>query len=145
MSDPRFALHFVVVGDPVAQGSIARTPHGAKHSNEKLLLPWRAAVAACAHDAMSDAPPTPVPVVLEAAFGVKRPKGHYGTGRNAGSLRASAPPFPAVNPDLDKLARAVLDALTGIAYRDDAQVVELLASKRYGTPGVAVWLTEVSE
>lgn len=35
------------------------------------------------------------------------------------------------NPDVDKLARAVLDALTGIVYRDDCQVTELAASKYY--------------
>lgn len=32
-------------------------------------------------------------------------------------------------PDLDKLQRAVLDALTGIVYVDDAQVVEIEAGK----------------
>jgi len=36
-------------------------------------------------------------------------------------------------PDTDKLARSVLDALTGIAYLDDKQVVDLLARKRYAT------------
>jgi len=34
-------------------------------------------------------------------------------------------------PDLDKLIRAVLDALTGIFYNDDSQVVQIFAGKRY--------------
>lgn len=38
-------------------------------------------------------------------------------------------------PDIDKLARAGLDALTGIVFKDDAQVVDLLARKRYVRPG----------
>ncbi len=38
---------------------------------------------------------------------------------------------PTVKPDLDKLQRPVLDALTGIAYIDDAQVTHIVASKRY--------------
>lgn len=38
---------------------------------------------------------------------------------------------PFVRPDIDKLARAVLDALTGIVFRDDAQVVKLHCSKSY--------------
>ena len=38
-------------------------------------------------------------------------------------------------PDLDKLTRAVLDALTGIAWSDDAQVCELVAYKRYAPLG----------
>ena len=38
---------------------------------------------------------------------------------------------PVVRPDVDKLVRALLDALTGVAYEDDAQVVELFALKVY--------------
>lgn len=36
-----------------------------------------------------------------------------------------------VKPDCDKLLRAVLDALTGIAFRDDKQVTEIIAGKYY--------------
>jgi len=39
---------------------------------------------------------------------------------------------PVVKPDVDKLARALLDALTGVAYGDDAQVVEMHVCKTYG-------------
>lgn len=39
--------------------------------------------------------------------------------------------MPAMMPDIDKLVRAVMDSLTGIAYRDDAQVIILTASKVY--------------
>ena len=46
--------------------------------------------------------------------------------------------LPSTKPDLDKLARAVLDALTGVVFKDDAQVVDLRVTKRYGTPGVHV-------
>jgi len=38
---------------------------------------------------------------------------------------------PAVAPDIDKLLRAVSDALTGVGYMDDAQIVEVYASKIY--------------
>jgi crossover junction endodeoxyribonuclease RusA len=38
-------------------------------------------------------------------------------------------------PDLDKLTRAVFDALTGVAFHDDAQVVDLVATKRYACAG----------
>jgi len=37
--------------------------------------------------------------------------------------------------DLDKLIRAVLDAMTGIVYGDDSQVTEIEASKRRGLQG----------
>jgi Holliday junction resolvase RusA-like endonuclease len=52
--------------------------------------------------------------------------------------------LPTVPPDLDKLIRAVLDALTGIAYHDDAQVVELVTTKKYGAePGVDISISPV--
>ncbi|SRR6266851_1352348 len=37
-------------------------------------------------------------------------------------------------PDVDKLARSVLDSLTGIAYEDDSQVIGLHVVKSYGSP-----------
>ncbi len=38
-------------------------------------------------------------------------------------------------PDLDKLVRGLADPLSGLLYRDDSQVVELIASKRYAAVG----------
>lgn len=39
---------------------------------------------------------------------------------------------PSVRPDIDKLLRAVLDALTNVAYQDDSQVVSVTTAKVYG-------------
>lgn len=39
--------------------------------------------------------------------------------------------YPTTRPDVDKLTRAVLDALTGLAFTDDAQVVMVTAMKLY--------------
>lgn len=39
---------------------------------------------------------------------------------------------PSVKPDADKLLRAIFDALTGIAYADDSQVVSVALTKQYG-------------
>lgn len=41
---------------------------------------------------------------------------------------------PVTRPDVDKLARALLDALAGIAFEDDGQVTEMTTCKRYA-PG----------
>ncbi len=81
------------------------------------------------------------PVGLRITFFLPRPKGDYGTGRNAGQVKASAPLHPAKKPDVDKLVRAILDSLTGIVYHDDAQVIQVAAAKRYspdGQPGAKV-------
>jgi crossover junction endodeoxyribonuclease RusA len=53
---------------------------------------------------------------------------------------------PTTKPDLDKLARAVLDALTGVWYADDSQVVSLDLQKVYtfGEPGVYLSIEAIS-
>lgn len=51
-------------------------------------------------------------------------------------------------PDVDKLARAVLDGLTGVLFADDAAVVELFATKGYAvagvSPGVVITVTDLT-
>lgn len=81
---------------------------------------------------------------LDAVFTFPRPKAHYRTGRHAGELRPSAPLVHSSRPDLDKLLRAVGDALTGIVWRDDSQVASIVASKVYGPPGATLLVREVS-
>lgn len=52
--------------------------------------------------------------------------------------------YPSVVPDLDKLIRAVLDGLTGVAYQDDCQVILIQASKTYGeTAGAWVKIDQI--
>jgi Holliday junction resolvase RusA-like endonuclease len=73
-------------------------------------------------------------VRVEATFYLQRPKAHCGTGRNANTVKASAPAHPVGRPDVDKLLRALLDALTDTVVADDSQVVETLARKVYCGP-----------
>jgi Holliday junction resolvase RusA-like endonuclease len=80
---------------------------------------------------MAGAEPLAEPLQMRLMFFLPRPKGHFGTGKNSAKLKASAPLAPAVKPDLDKLVRAVLDALTGVVFRDDCQVAGLSCSKLY--------------
>lgn len=102
--------------------------------DSKHSRPWKAQVSDAAGQAMGDTPLLDGPLDLCLTFVVVRPKGHFGTGKNAARVRASAPEYPTVKPDLLKLARAVEDALTGIVYRDDAQIVSESLSKIYGEP-----------
>lgn len=94
---------------------------------------WKSRVADAARAAYSG-PLLDGPLKVEMRFIVPRPKGHYGSGRNASFLRESAPEFPTVKPDVLKLARATEDALTGVIWRDDAQTVILGLTKEYGEP-----------
>jgi Holliday junction resolvase RusA-like endonuclease len=87
---------------------------------------------------MNGHPPLVGPLRIEVTFAFPRPKGHYRTGRYAGELRDSSPVFCSTRPDLDKLLRALGDAITGIVVVDDAQVVAVDATKVYGSPGALI-------
>lgn len=39
---------------------------------------------------------------------------------------------PTTKPDVDNLAKAVTDAMNGVVYEDDSQIVELVCGKYYG-------------
>lgn len=73
-----------------------------------------------------------VPVAVTIIEYRVRPQSHFGTGRNAEVLKASAPAKPITAPDTDKVARRVLDALIGVAFLDDAQVGPLYTDKLFG-------------
>ena len=96
----------------------------------KKAAPWKHEVARIAAQAMTSGP-WDSPVRLFLVFVLARPKGHYGTGRNAGVIRQSAPRHPTSKPDVGKLARGIEDALTGVVYRDDALIHTALMRKRY--------------
>ena len=146
---------FVVRGIPVPQGSLK--PIRSASTGRAIVLPpaklaeWRQRIALAAGDAMGERPPFAGAISLSLRLAMPGPRGDYGTGRNAERLKPSAPPHHVKRPDLDKLTRAVKDALTGTVYGDDSQVVRLEASKLYadashapgrdggrGVPGVLI-------
>lgn len=130
---------FMIDGIPVPQGSktafVVGTRAVVTDANRGKLKPWRSTVAAAAGAAYSgEQLAGPLQMVVQFAF--VRPA----------SISAKRRPLPAVKPDLDKLLRALLDGITdsGI-WRDDSQVVTLLATKVYADrPGVRVQLGEYS-
>jgi len=126
---------FFVPGVPVAQGSKRHLGNGVMVESSKRLPSWRHDVRQAAADAFTEPLGGPVDVEIVAIF--DRPKGHYGTGRNAEILRTSAPRDHITKPDVDKLVRAILDALTKIAWHDDRQVIDLRILKRYAINGEA--------
>ena len=125
---------FFAAGRPAAQGSKRHVGGGRLIESSRQVGPWREIVRQAAIEAMAGRPPIEGPVYLVQVFALPRPKSHYGTGRNSGRVKRGAPSRPPVRPDLDKLARAVGDALTGVCYHDDAQIVNLRAAKYYVTP-----------
>ena len=131
------SIDFHVRGLPAAQGSTRAYIVKGKPiitTSSKGLATWRRLVADVAQN-YAPSEPWEGPVAVELDFGIPKPK--------------SAPKrrrvWPAKRPDLDKLARAILDALTYVIFADDSQVVELHASKDYGVPGVVVHVRRVTE
>jgi len=122
-----------VSGTPAPQGSKRHVGNGVMVESSAKVKPWRQDVKHAAMEVLPQ-PWSPLlgPVRLVARFYLTRPKGHYGTGRNAGVVKASAPEWPAVKPDVDKLLRSTMDALgeAGV-WRDDSQVVVTDMSKSY--------------
>lgn len=124
------ALSVWVSGTPAPQGSLKAFVRGKRAiitSANKHTMPWRATVRQQLIDAGHGRELLDSPVRIVMEFYMPRPKGHYGKK----GLRMSAPPYPTVKPDLDKLERAVLDALTGVVLWDDARVVEIHSKKRW--------------
>lgn len=73
------------------------------------------------------------PLFVEFRFYLVRPKGHW---NSKGELNAAGRRklMPTSKPDVLKLARGVEDALSGVVYRDDNQIVREVLSKTYGSP-----------
>lgn len=117
-------LTFTVFGRPEPQGSMRAFVIGQRAvitSNNKKLKPWRQMVSITAKTSIDAPVEKHVPVTLDIDFYLAKPQ--------------SAPKkrlLPAVKPDIDKLVRAILDGLTGIAFKDDGQVCEIRARKHYG-------------
>jgi Holliday junction resolvase RusA-like endonuclease len=140
-------IDFFVPGTPIPKGSMRGFAFKRKtgglgvamsHDNARTK-PWLAQVAFFAHEAMRGAAPLETPVGVVLRFVLPRPRGHFGSGRNADQVKASSPHYPASKPDVDKLVRCVFDALNSVAWVDDARVVQVAAAKEYGsTPGVHV-------
>lgn len=124
------AVTIVVQGLPAPQGSKRAYVRGGRAmlvESSAQVAPWRQDVRAATLATMGDAPPLAGPVRLSIRFLLPRPKGHTG----AHGLLPSAPWTHTVRPDLDKLARSTLDALTGTLFRDDSQVHDLHVAKTW--------------
>ena len=144
------SVTFYVRGAPIPQGSVeahvGRRKDGSRYASVHYrvgtkLHAWRRTISVAAR-AEWGGEMTYHPVRLELTFYMKRPLSHY-----QGLEMTLRPAYQKVAhdtvPDLDKLVRAVMDALTECVYSDDSQVIDVTASKRYvpnatHPPGVEV-------
>lgn len=124
-------LHWFVEGTPVPQGSKTATVINGRavmfEANKKHKA-WRDHVRATVGTLET---PSTQPVRVELQFWFEKPK----------TVKRE---HMSVKPDLDKLSRSVLDAITGGILKDDSQVVILNARKEYGDKaGVLIRVMEI--
>ena len=139
MAGGKTRIAFTVIGEAKPAGSKKGFAYRGKDGRQHVAVadankksePWKAVVSWTARQHYAGALRTK-PLKVSITIHVVRPAGHYGTGRNAGQLKASAPQHPAKMPDVLKLARGIEDALTGVLWRDDAQIVDEHIRKVYG-------------
>lgn len=135
-------ITFIVFGVPQPAGSKRAfvftpkdggRPRASVSDANSKSKPWQYAVAVSARE-VYHGPLLTDPLDVTMVFYRPRPQGHYGSGKNAGAVKSSAPEFPGTKPDLLKLARGIEDALTGVLYVDDARIVNEHLYKRWGEP-----------
>jgi Holliday junction resolvase RusA-like endonuclease len=125
-----------VHGIPVPQGSKVanRFGGGVRDANATKLKAWRNTVRLQAEDTTRYHDTLTGPVRVWVRFTFERPPSHYRTGRNRHLLTTAAPAMPTIDKigDLDKLIRAIFDALTDAkVWADDRLVVDVRARKLY--------------
>ena len=124
-------ITFEVLGDPVPQPRARISTRGgfgrAYVPHKHPVHSYRRAIAFEAQKAGATPGRGPVNVVIDAVF--VRPHYH----KTKRGLKAAAPELP--RQDVDNVAKAVLDALNGVAWVDDTQVQRLVVEKSYGTEG----------
>lgn len=134
------SVKFWTPGAPAPQGSKRHVGNGRMIESSKAVGPWRERVALAADEAMRNAGytgPFMGPIMVRSDFVLPRPK----SAPKAKFLAATK------RPDADKLVRAVFDALTGVTFCDDSQVVGLAATKQVALhghgPGCYIVVTEM--
>lgn len=121
-------IQFFVRGIPKgkARPRVTRTGHA---YTPAATVAWEKQVKLAAVHAMGSTPMPDGYFVMRLTFCFTPPKSYAKKRRE--SLLGDGSPMPH-KPDIDNLVKSVLDACNGIAYKDDAAVVEIDARKRYG-------------
>jgi len=131
-------MKLFVPGEPAPKGSTRAFVIGGRAvttNANKNTKPWEAQVAFFVREHIGTEVmfPKPGAVRLELLFIMRRPSGEPKRMTRDHTRK----------PDLDKLCRAVIDALTGLVYTDDAQIINLMAFKRTAEliDQTGVWIT----
>jgi Holliday junction resolvase RusA-like endonuclease len=145
------SLRFEILGEPVPQARARFTRAGRMYTPAKTRK-WkehvsRTAIAAAAEAGFAQ--PLTGPLRLSVSFSLPIPPSWTKRKQNQALLNQV---LPIGKPDVDNLAKAVMDAINDcidaekrpLIWKDDCQVVTLIAAKRYGaTSFVTVAIEEI--
>jgi Holliday junction resolvase RusA-like endonuclease len=131
---------FEVLGDPVAKGRPKFCRRG-NFVHTYTPTKTRKAENAIGTEALKHRPAQPFPGPLSVQIDVFRARPKSMTKRERMTLR-----HPIKKPDADNYAKLILDALNGIMWLDDAQVVDLRVRKMYdNTPRCEIAIKTIDE
>lgn len=136
------AIYFVVPGQPYGKGRPRASSRGGfvRMYTPAATLAYEAEIARLAEIARGDWPVLATPMSLRVIAHHAIPVS-WSKRKQLQALDGEVIPG---KPDLDNVAKAVLDALNGVIYADDKQVIKLVAEKRYSLdPRVEVYVHEV--
>ena len=123
-------VSFICLSRAAPQGSKRHIGGGVLIEASKRVKPFRSDLQGVAIEATPVDWDLGLEYHLKVDFHFRRPKSHL---TSKGALTKAAPLFPTGRQigDTDKLIRSVCDALTGIVWYDDSQVVDITAKKRF--------------
>lgn len=130
-------FHFTALTKPRGQKrgqAVNRGDHAGVYDPEENLTESGRLLA----QALASRPPQPLagPLVVVVRSTIPRPK-------------KPVHALPTTKPDIDNIIKLLFDALTGVYWLDDKQIVATLPIKVYGDeshpPGLEVWVTEVKD
>ena len=144
-------IKLVILGEPLAQ---KRHKHTSRDQSGKPL-PFTRTYDPSKKDkynirqiAQLKAPPRLLmgPIRVDCYFYFGYLKGHYGTGKNIGRLKDSAPYWKDTGKDRDNCDKLILDALTGVFFPNDSQVCAGEIKKKYSEkPRTEIYITPLNK
>lgn len=138
------AITFVVPGNPQGKGRprVGKVGNHARMFTPQKTVAYEGLIAMAAQQAMQDRALITGPVLLEMNMHHMVPAS-WSKKRREGALQGEI--MPTVKCDADNCLKAVCDALNGVVWRDDVQVVNVMLTKRYAeNPKVEVRVVPLS-
>lgn len=133
-------IEFEVPGKAVGKGRPRFSRRSGRCYTPSKTSEYEISVAAACREAMGLMPPTLGPVQVSISVYKACPKSWSKLKRHEFFAKESL-----TKPDVDNIAKCILDACNGIAYKDDAQVNSLYISKCYGPCDVtlvSIWIPD---